>query len=121
MYRVSPVTYSVSGILATGISAVPVTCALSELLVFDPPAPLSCARYLASYLASAGGSLLNPNATAGCHLCPVGSTDEVLLGLGIKYEDRWWMFGVGWVFVGANVLGALGLYWLARCPKRGAR
>ncbi|MCJ1432403.1 hypothetical protein MMC27_001759 [Xylographa pallens] len=118
MYRVSPITYSVSAILATGISTIPITCAPSELLTFDPPAPLTCAQYLASYLATAGGSVLNPNATAGCSLCPVSSTDEVLLRLGIRYEDRWWMFGVGWVYVAANVLGALGLYWVARCPKR---
>lgn len=119
MYRVSPVTYSVSAILATGISAIPIDCSPSELLVFRPPARQSCGQYLAAYVASTGAYVLNPNAMDRCSLCPVRSTDQVLLQLGINVDDRWWMFGVGWVFVVVNVLGALGLYRLVRYRSEG--
>jgi len=45
-----------------------------------------------------------------------------LLGaLGIDYADRWRDWGITVVFTVVNILGTLGIYWLARVPKGGGR
>lgn len=117
MYHVSPITYFVSAIMSTGTAGVSIVCTAAEMLTFDPPPPQSCAQYLADYLQSAGGDLLNPDALRRCQLCPVSSTDNVLALLGIDYGDRWRNFGITWVYNVVNVIGALALYWLLRVPK----
>jgi ATP-binding cassette, subfamily G (WHITE), member 2, PDR len=37
-----------------------------------------------------------------------------------EYTDRWFNFGIMWVFIVFNVFAALGLYWLVRMPKKGS-
>jgi ATP-binding cassette, subfamily G (WHITE), member 2, PDR len=117
MYHISPMTYFVSAIMSTGTAGVSIACSTAEILTFDPPTPQSCAQYLADYLQSTGGNLLNPDALRQCQLCPMSSTDDVLALLGIDYADRWRNFGITCAYSVVNVLGALALYWLLRVPK----
>ncbi|KAJ7182528.1 ABC-2 type transporter-domain-containing protein [Mycena crocata] len=63
MYRVSPFSYLVGGMLATGIANTKVVCSSIEILVVDPVAGQKCGEYFAPYMQLAGGSILNPNAT----------------------------------------------------------
>lgn len=39
--------------------------------------------------------------------------------MGAKYEKRWMDFGLLWIYIVFNVVGALFLYWLVRVPKKG--
>ncbi|KAJ7910672.1 ABC-2 type transporter-domain-containing protein [Mycena leptocephala] len=103
MYRVSPFTYLVGGMLATGVANTEVICSSIELLNVDPVAGQNCEQYFAPYMAFAGGNVLNPNATSG-------STN-------ISYDDRWRNYGLLWVYIGFNATGALFFYWLNRVPK----
>ncbi|KAJ7285824.1 hypothetical protein C8J57DRAFT_1216146 [Mycena rebaudengoi] len=34
-----------------------------------------------------------------------------------RYSEQWRNFGILWVFIGVNILGAFFFYWLARVPK----
>lgn len=72
---------------------------------------------MANYIATAGGKLSNPNATSGCRLCPVTSTDTFLGSIQLHYDDRWRNFGLMVVYTVFNIFAALFLYWLARVPK----
>ncbi|KAJ7128069.1 ABC-2 type transporter-domain-containing protein [Mycena filopes] len=117
MYRVSPFTYLVGGMLATGIANTEVHCSSIEILTVDPTAGLSCKDYFAPYMSFAGGSLLNPNATSGCQFCSVAETNVFLDSIGISYEHRWRNYGILWVYIGFNAMAALFFYWLNRVPK----
>ncbi|KAJ1324852.1 ATP-binding cassette subfamily G (WHITE) member 2 PDR [Microdochium nivale] len=117
MYRISPFTYLVSGLLSTSVAGVPVVCAENEYVRFNPPSGSTCLEYMGPYLQQAGGSLLNGQDTSNCTYCQLTESDAFLAAVNIRYADRWRNFGIVWVFVVFNICGALFLYWLTRVPK----
>ncbi|KAF2852399.1 ABC transporter-like protein [Plenodomus tracheiphilus IPT5] len=119
MYRVSPLTYFVSGILSVGLANAPITCAPEELLQFAPPAMTDCLVYLTEYMEEHGGYLLpeSMNSTTSCVFCSGSDTNVFLKGVSSEYQDRWRNFGIVWAFVVFNIAATMGLYWLARVPK----
>ena len=58
MYRVSPFTYLVSGMLSVGVANVGVQCADNELLYFKPNGTQTCEQYMHDYINTVGGKLL---------------------------------------------------------------
>lgn len=119
MYRLSPFTYLVNGMLATALANTEVVCAANELLTFQPPSGQTCAEYMANYISTAGGYLTEAtkNATSDCSFCSISDTNVFLAGVETDYESRWRNFGIMWAFIVFNIFGALGLYWLTRVPK----
>ena len=118
MYRVSPLTYLVDSIAATGMHARLVTCASNELSRFDPPSGTTCGDYLQTFLAtSPGGSLINPSATAGCEYCPLSSSDQFLASLSITWNHRWRDYGIGFAYIGFNIVFAVLFYYAFRVRK----
>lgn len=118
MYRVSPFTYLISGMLSTAVANTDVICAENEYVTFQPTDGQSCSEFLKAYTTFAGGYLQNPSATSNCSFCQIGSTNEFLAGVGSNYADRWRNFGIVWVYVFINIALALLVYWLARVPKK---
>ncbi|TVY18623.1 ZEB2-regulated ABC transporter 1 [Lachnellula arida] len=118
MYRVSPFTYLISGILSVGLANAPVSCSKIELLHFDPLPGMKCGSYLKSYVENAGGRVINPDATSACSFCQVDNTNDFLKSLRIYYDDRWRNFGILWIYVIFNVCAAVFLYWMFRLPKK---
>ncbi|KAJ5724605.1 hypothetical protein N7493_006333 [Penicillium malachiteum] len=123
MYRVSPMTYLVNAIIATGESGRPVNCSSKELSVFELPASYStCADYLELYMEAAGdaaGKLLNPESTDQCEYCLLQTADQYLATLDISYSTRWRNFGLLWVYIAFNVFFTLVIYYLCRVrPSR---
>ncbi|KAI9841997.1 MAG: hypothetical protein M1838_003324 [Thelocarpon superellum] len=119
MYRVSPLTYFVDGIAATGLSGRPITCSSAELAVFQPLPGHTCGQYLQAYLSKAPGSLYNPNATSNCEYCTLSNTDQFLAGSAIEYSQRWRNYGIGFAYIIFNVVGATTLYYVFRVRKWG--
>lgn len=78
MYRVSPLTYLIAGMTATGLHGRAIRCDTAELSVFNPPSGSTCGDYLAPYLQSAPGVLYNPSATQGCEYCQLRNADQYL-------------------------------------------
>ena len=78
MYRVSPLTYLIAGITATGLHGRAIECASEELSVFNPPSGMTCGGYLSSYLQYSPGKLYNPEATQGCQYCQLRNADQYL-------------------------------------------
>lgn len=117
MYRASPSTYLMSGIMSTAVGRSEVICSSSELLHVSPPGGISCGEFLESFVAASGGTVLNPSATDSCSYCPFTTTDQYLAQYEISYDNRWRDFGLIWVYVVFNVLAALALYWVFRVPK----
>ncbi|KAJ6011707.1 hypothetical protein N7522_002062 [Penicillium canescens] len=118
MYYVSPFTWLASGLLSTGVANTRIVCASNEYVKFLPPAGQSCGSYMASYISSSGGYLIDPYNTEHCEFCQLSNTNEYLGTVNIRYEDRWRNLGIVLVYVVVNAVGALGVYWLVRVPKR---
>ncbi|PWY68618.1 ABC drug exporter AbcA [Aspergillus heteromorphus CBS 117.55] len=116
MYRVSPFTYLVSGMLSVGIANTKVTCADNEYLHFDPVNG-TCGEYMQPYISSAGGYLEDSAATSGCSFCPIAETNAFLRSVSSSYSDIWRNFGLMWVFILFNILAACLLYWWVRVPR----
>ncbi|KAH7028749.1 multidrug resistance protein CDR1 [Microdochium trichocladiopsis] len=122
MYRVSPVTYMISGVMSSAMSGYEVTCAPGEVLRMVLPsstnATTTCADFLAGFVAAEGGRVLEQGGGDGtCAFCPLATTDAFLARFGIEYADRWRNFGLLWVYIFVNIGLALGLYWVFRVPK----
>ncbi|KAL4812200.1 ABC-2 type transporter-domain-containing protein [Aspergillus spinulosporus] len=94
MYRVSPLTYLIGGMLSTGFARMPVTCNEVEITLIQPPSNTTCGEYLATYMATAGGAVYNPNATENCQFCSIASSDVFLASVSSEYADRWRNFGL---------------------------
>ncbi|KAK0441238.1 ABC-2 type transporter-domain-containing protein [Desarmillaria tabescens] len=117
MYRVSPFTYLVDGMMSTGLANAAATCSTVEISVFNPANGTTCGEYMKSYIALAGGTVLNPDATSDCRFCSITSTNVFLTKVNSAYSHRWRNLGIYWVYILFNIIGALFLYWLARVPK----
>ncbi|PWY88623.1 pleiotropic drug resistance protein PDR [Aspergillus sclerotioniger CBS 115572] len=117
MYRVSPFTYLVSGMLSTGVSGTTAVCETSEYLHFSPPSGSTCQSYMADYINTNGGYLENPSATTNCSFCSISSTDAYLAQVSSYFSDAWRNFGLMWVYIIFNIFAAVFIYWLARVPK----
>ena len=118
MYRISPFTYLVDGMLSTGLANTNVTCASYEYSHLQAPANHTCGQYLQSYISLAGGYVLDPNATQNCQFCSASSTNVYLAQVSSNYSHRWRNFGIMWAFIIFNVFAALFFYWLVRVPKK---
>lgn len=119
MYRVSPFTYLVSGILSTGLANARIKCSSEELLRFAPPSSSTCSEYLATYIQDNGGYLVpeSANSTTECIFCSGSETNIFLKSVSSDYNDRWRNFGIFFVYIVFNIAAAIGFYWLARVPK----
>ncbi|WVO15160.1 hypothetical protein L204_102804 [Cryptococcus depauperatus] len=117
MYRVSPFTYLVEGMLGVAIANTNVICSSTELLTFRPTGGQTCGQYMASYISKFGGYLIDQGATSNCQFCSIKDTNVFLSTFGIYYKNKWRDFGLLWVYVIFNVFGAIGIYYLVRVPK----
>jgi len=118
MYRVSPFTYLVDGMLSTGLANNAIVCSSIELVKFNPPSGQTCGQYMADYISTASGYIVNTDATANCEFCSSSSTNVYLAQLSSQYSTRWRNFGIMWAFIIFNIFAALFLYWLARVPRK---
>ncbi|KAH7363392.1 ABC-2 type transporter-domain-containing protein [Plectosphaerella cucumerina] len=102
MYWVNPSTYWIGGILAATLADTPVECAPEETALFDAPGGQTCQEYAGAFASSAGGYLLNPDATSGCQYCPFTSGSQYLETLNISADDKWRNFGIFLAFCISN-------------------
>ena len=90
MYRVSPFTYLVEGMLSTAVANQRVHCADNEYVSFDPPTDLTCLQYMQLYLSKAQtGYLRNPQAMDRCEFCTYNSTNVFLEHVSASYGNVW--------------------------------
>ena len=117
MYRVSPFTYWIGGIVATQLHGRPISCSASEMSVFNPPRGQTCGEFLEPFLKQAPGRLQNPSATESCHYCSLSVADQFLAGARIVWDERWRNFGIVWAFVAFNIFVAVLTYYIFRVAK----
>ncbi|KAK0657950.1 heterokaryon incompatibility protein-domain-containing protein [Cercophora newfieldiana] len=91
LYRVSPLTYFINGLLAAGIADTSITCSAVELLRITPvlsPPVRKFGEYMAPYMQIAGGYLANPEAVEECLYCQALVTNTVLRSIGLDDQLR---------------------------------
>ena len=75
-----------------------------EFAVIQPPSRYTRASYLDPFIASAGGSIQNPDAASGCLYCSDGTADAWLYrSFNIQYAHRWRSVGLSCAFIAFNV------------------
>jgi ATP-binding cassette subfamily G (WHITE) protein 2 (SNQ2) len=114
MYHLSPFTYLISGYASNVLHDVPVRCATKELSIFSPPSGSTCQEYAGSYVTAAFGYLNNPNATENCEYCRFKVGDEFLLGVNMKWSERWRNSGLLWVYILFNIVLVFLFFYLTR-------
>ncbi|BAO40269.1 pleiotropic ABC efflux transporter of multiple drugs [Kluyveromyces marxianus DMKU3-1042] len=118
MYRVSPLTYFIDGLLSTGLANTKAVCADYEYVHFNPKSGQTCGKYLANYIKAFGGYLANPDATNDCSYCKISESNTFLQSFKSSYHKRWRNFGIFLVFIVFDWAACMFLYWLARVPKK---
>ncbi|KAI1458945.1 ABC-2 type transporter-domain-containing protein [Annulohypoxylon moriforme] len=102
MYWANPATYWIGGMLAATLDRVPVRCDVSETARFDVPQNQTCQLYAGEFAQTAGGYLLNPDATSDCQYCPYVDGNKYLTTLNINADDKWRNFGIFLAFCFSN-------------------
>ncbi|OCB87187.1 hypothetical protein A7U60_g5703 [Sanghuangporus baumii] len=119
MYRVSPYTYFVEGILGQALSGFEIRCSSSELATIEPPNGQTCEQYLRDFISLSGGYLQNADATSGCEYCSYEFTDQFLeTSFNIYDKYRWRDFGLLMVYVCFNIAGMFALAYIFRVRLR---
>lgn len=93
MYRISPFTYLVDGMLSTAIANTRVECAPTEFVEFSAPQGATCRQFLEPYMDEVGGYLQDPEATGTCSFCTYDRTNFFLEQVSSDYSNRWRNFG----------------------------
>lgn len=75
--------YLIGAMLSNGVALQNVECSDVELLMFSPPANMTCETYAGPFMQMVGGTLQTPQANDACLFCPVASTDTYLATLDI--------------------------------------
>lgn len=126
MYRASPLTYVMNGLVIAGVAGTRVSCSAGEMLRVALPSngemmTTTCGEYLGAYARSANGDVVNPGDFGRCLYCPIRDTDALLEGIGMDTRGGWRLIGFVSVYVAFNIVGTFGLYWAIRVRGKKSR
>ncbi|KAG1748265.1 ABC-2 type transporter-domain-containing protein [Suillus paluster] len=109
MYRVSPYTYIIEGLLGQAIGGEAISCSFTELVSVNPPKGLTCGQYMGPFMEFAGGYLTDAEAAGGCQYCPYKTADQYMDSkFNIQYSNHWRNLGIVFGFVAFNIIA---IFW----------
>ncbi|KAH9171890.1 ABC-2 type transporter-domain-containing protein [Lactarius sanguifluus] len=115
MYRTSPYTYLVEGLLGQALGHSEITCSAVEYVTVSPPSGQTCQQYLSEFISTTGGYLTNPTATDNCQYCSYRTTDEFLQSnSNIFWSHHWRNFGFMWIYIGFNIFAIYAMTYIFR-------
>lgn len=112
MWKASPYTYFVQNLVGVMLHDKKVICTEKELDYFDPPAGQTCGEYMADFFKYSSGYVTDPNATSNCAYCIYSVGDDYLNHISASYSHRWRNFGIFWIYIGFNIVGMVGVYYI---------
>ncbi|KAF2871313.1 ABC-2 type transporter-domain-containing protein [Massariosphaeria phaeospora] len=92
LYYLDPFNYLMGALLVFTDFEWDIQCKESEFAIFDPPENQTCAQYLEAWVNGPGSrtNLVNPEATAGCHVCQYARGSDYLYTVNLtKYNYGW--------------------------------
>lgn len=117
MYKVSPHTYFVQGLLGVSVHNREIRCSTKEYNIFQPPNGQKCQEFAGAFVSRVGGYLNNPDSTSDCAYCRYSIGDEYLATINVNYDHRWRNVGFLFAYIIFNIVAMLGLYYLFRVMK----
>ncbi|KAH7398520.1 putative ABC multidrug transporter [Pyrenochaeta sp. MPI-SDFR-AT-0127] len=119
MYRATPLSYYVSGIISVGLSGVKIVCEPKNLAtILSVPSGETCDSYLRNYINVTRVQLLNaPGENTNCQICPYADTNTLLATYGIYFSQRWRNWGITVAYNCINIGLAFLLWWLVKVPR----
>ncbi|EKM53332.1 uncharacterized protein PHACADRAFT_259626 [Phanerochaete carnosa HHB-10118-sp] len=118
MYRLSPYTYLIEGLVGQAFGRQTVNCADVELVQVNPPSGKTCGAYLDPFISNAGGYITNPDASEACLYCSFRTTDQFLLNsFNIEWGHRWRNFGFMFAFIAFNIFAIYAFTYIFRINK----
>jgi ATP-binding cassette subfamily G (WHITE) protein 2 (PDR) len=125
MYRLSPFTYWIAGMVGTQLHEREVICSDTEYSTFAPPSGMTCQEYTSEWWSQTHfltrGYIENMNSTTECRYCPIFVADQYMATIDVSYDDRWMNFGIMWAFIGFNFSVAIFSYWFFRVRSSGGK
>ncbi|KAL5527915.1 hypothetical protein ACEPAG_6716 [Sanghuangporus baumii] len=119
MYRLSPFTYLIEGLIGQALGRAEVNCSQTEFVTVQPPSGQTCAQYMNTYISNHGGYLQNPDASSSCNFCAYRTTDEFLeSSFNIMYSHRWRDVGFMMVYICFNIAAIYVMTYLFRIRSR---
>jgi len=115
MYRASPYTYLIEGLVGQALGHSEITCSSVEYVTVRPPAAQTCQQYLSEFISTTGGYITNPSATDNCQFCSYRTTDQFLqTNSNIFWSHHWRNFGFMWIYVGFNIFAIYAMTYIFR-------
>ncbi|GAA5903973.1 hypothetical protein JCM6882_003791 [Rhodosporidiobolus microsporus] len=102
MYRLTPFTYLIEGLLANTLGGIQLHCEQDEFQPIVPPDGQECVSWLQPYT-SANGGYAEVLADGSCGFCANSSGDQYLAQLNMSYSHRWRNFGFMWAYIIFNI------------------
>ncbi|KAI5479965.1 hypothetical protein MNV49_002255 [Pseudohyphozyma bogoriensis] len=102
MYRLTPFTYLIEGLVANSISGVTITCQPNEFSIIVPPSGTDCLSYLTPYTSSAVG-YAEVLSNGECGYCAYRNGDQFLETLTMKFSHRWRNVGLMCAYILFNI------------------
>ncbi|KAJ5771410.1 uncharacterized protein N7511_003461 [Penicillium nucicola] len=90
MYYLDPFTYLVGGLFGPVIWDVKVKCEASEFVKFTAPSGQTCGDYMADFLATQTGYLLDANSTGSCSFCQYSQGADYAKTFNIREKYYTW-------------------------------
>lgn len=90
IYYLDPFTYLVGGLLGKVLWDVKVKCQPSEYITFTAPSSQTCGEYMANFLSSQAGYLLDSNSTGTCSFCQYATGADYEKTFNIKEKYYAW-------------------------------
>lgn len=106
MYYLDPFTYLIGGLLEPVVFDVDVKCRQDELTQIPLPSGTTCGEYMADFLSSSAGYIVDPNNSSSCEYCPYSTGADYLRTMNIN--ERYY----GWRDVGVTALFCISSYGL---------
>ncbi|KAG8681870.1 hypothetical protein FRC08_015347 [Ceratobasidium sp. 394] len=104
MYRLSPFTYLIEGMVVDGVGGMATQCSSTEIQTLTPLSGQTCQQFMGQYITQAGGYLLNGNDTSNCQFCPQSSSDAYLSSINMSFANRWRDIGLLFAYTAFNII-----------------
>ncbi|KAK4051085.1 ATP-binding cassette transporter snq2 [Microbotryomycetes sp. JL221] len=111
MFRLTPFTYLIEGLLANAMGGLQIRCGDSEFLRVTPPAGQECVSWLEPFTSAAVGyaEVLQDGA---CGYCQYATGDEFLSTVNYSFSHRWRDLGLMFAYILFNIAAVFFLTWL---------
>lgn len=86
MWRCTPFTYIVEGMITAAVADTAVQCSQTEYVSISLSDGQTCGDYMSGYIANAGGYVLDVSSTTSCQYCSLSSTNDLLGLFGLSYS-----------------------------------